>query len=297
MYKYAVSAVIVTSIMVHCGNVTKADSGSPEMADKVLVLADSVFDEHVKALKARVPDDFTIFVQRPFVVIGNEEPDKVRHRSTRTVKWAIDLLKKDFFTNDPAYIIDIWLFRDKTSYEKYAWELFNDKPETPFGYYLEEEKALLMNISTGGGTLVHEMVHPFMRANFPGCPPWFDEGMASLYEQCGEKGGHIYGYTNWRLEGLQEAAESGRVPSFKTLTAMRATKFYLQDKGTNYAQARYLCYYLQEQGLLVKYYHEFHENVDDDPTGYITLQKVLGVEDMKAFKKKWETFVMKLSFP
>ncbi len=297
MYRYAVSAVIFTSIMVHCGNVTQADSGSPETADDMFVLSDSVFDEHVTTLKARVPDNFTIFVQRPFVVIGNEEPDKVRHRSARTVKWAIDLLKKDYFTNDPAYIIDIWLFKDKTSYEKYAWELFNDKPETPFGYYLEEEKALLMNISTGGGTLVHEMVHPFMRANFPGCPPWFDEGMASLYEQCGEKGGHIYGYTNWRLEGLQEAIESGRVPSFKTLTAMRPTKFYLQDKGTNYAQARYLCYYLQEQGLLVKYYHEFRENVDVDPSGYDNLKKVLGVEDMKAFKKKWETFVMNLSFP
>ena len=78
---------------------------------------------------------------------------------------------------------------------------------------------------------------------------------------------------------------------------MTPTRFYLQDKGTNYAQARYLCYYLQEQGLLVKYYHEFRLNVDHDPTGYATLKKVLGVEDMKAFKKKWEAFVMKLRFP
>ena len=289
--------VILLMSMGRCGKVTEAESGTPEVTDRVQMLSDSIFDEHVKALKARVPNDFTIVVQRPFVVIGNEDPTKVRHRSTRTVKWAIDLLKKDYFTNDPAYIIDIWLFKDKNSYEKYARELFDDNPETPFGYYLEEEKALLMNISTGGGTLVHEMVHPFMRANFPDCPPWFDEGMASLYEQCGERSGHIYGYTNWRLEGLQEAIRKGRVPSFKTLTAMTPTKFYLQDKGTNYAQARYLCYYLQEQGLLVKYYHEFRGNVEYDPTGYVTLVKVLGVEDMKAFKKKWETFVLNLSFP
>jgi len=28
--------------------------------------------------------------------------------------------------------------------------------------------------------LVHEIVHPFMRANFPECPAWFNEGLASL---------------------------------------------------------------------------------------------------------------------
>ena len=31
--------------------------------------------------------------------------------------------------------------------------------------------------------LVHEMVHPFMDADFPACPAWFNEGLASLYEQ------------------------------------------------------------------------------------------------------------------
>jgi hypothetical protein len=297
MYKNAVVMVLLVSIMWHCGKVTEADPVPPEVADTMHVVSDSVVEEHVKALKTRVPDGFTIVVQKPFVVIGDEQPDIVQRRSTRTVKWAVDLLKKDYFTNDPSYIIDIWLFRDKHSYEKYARELFNDKPETPFGYYLEEEKALLMNISTGGGTLVHEMVHPFMRANFPNCPPWLDEGLASLYEQCGERGGHIHGYTNWRLEGLQDAIENGRVPSFKTLTAMTPTKFYLQDKGTNYAQARYLCYYLQEQGLLVRFYHEFRKNSRHDPTGYATLKKVLGIEDMAVFKSEWEAFVMRLHFP
>jgi len=297
MYRNAVVMGLLFSSMWHCGNVTEADSGTPEIIDTMHAVSDSIVDEHVKALKTRAPDGFTIVVQRPFVVIGDEQPEIVKRRSTKTVKWAVDLLKKDYFTNDPAYIIDIWLFKDKHSYEKYAQELFDDKPETPFGYYLEEEKALLMNISTGGGTLVHEMVHPFMRANFPDCPPWLDEGLASLYEQCGERSGHIYGYTNWRLEGLQDAIENGRVPSFKILTAMKPTKFYLQDKGTNYAQARYLCYYLQEQGLLARFYHEFRKNSSQDPTGYATLKKVLGVEDMAAFKSEWEGFVMRLRFP
>ena len=61
--------------------------------------------------------------------------------------------------------------------------------------------------SPGGGTLVHEIVHPFMRANFPACPAWFNEGLASLYEQSAEKDGHIRGLINWRYTALEKAVK------------------------------------------------------------------------------------------
>jgi hypothetical protein len=152
-----------------------------------------------------------------------------------------------------------------------------------------------MNISTGGGTLVHEIVHPFIEANFPACPPWLNEGLGSLYEQSGEVAGHIHGYTNWRLPGLQTAIKAGKVPSFRTLTALDASGFYNEDKGTNYGQARYLCYYLQQHGLLVKFYREFYAHQKADRTGYQSLRKILGLTDMNAFKKQWEKYVLTLT--
>jgi len=151
-----------------------------------------------------------------------------------------------------------------------------------------------MNIATGGGTLVHEIVHPFMEANFPACPPWLNEGLGSLYEQCGEVDGHIHGFTNWRLPGLQQAIKAGKVPPFKTLTAMDSNAFYNDGKGTNYAQSRYLCYYLQEKAVLVKFYQEFYAHRQEDPTGFKTLQKVLAQTDMDLFKKKWEKYALGL---
>ena len=75
---------------------------------------------------------------------------------------------------------------------------------------------------------------------------------------------------------------------------MDANAFYNEDKGTNYAEARYLCYYLQEKGVLVKFYQEFHGHQKEDPGGYQTLQKILGEADMDAFKTKWEKFVLGL---
>ena len=164
------------------------------------------FARHIQALKKKLPDStFTIVVANPFVVIGDETPKEVRRRAKDTVGWAVKKLKAAYFEKDPDEILDIWLFKDKESYEENAQKLFSTKPDTPYGYFSAADKALVMNISTGGGTLVHEIVHPFVAANFPRCPAWFNEGLGSLYEQCGEEDGEIHGYTNWRLPGLQKA--------------------------------------------------------------------------------------------
>jgi hypothetical protein len=238
--------------------------------------------------------DFTIIIQPPFVVIGDEPAAAVREHATSTVKWAVDRLKQDFFSDDPLAILDIWLFKDAASYQKYARIFFGDTPSTPYGYYSSAHKALIMNIETGGGTLVHEIVHPFMEANFPACSPWFNEGLGSLYEQCGDDNGHIHGYTNWRLPGLQRAIRSNQVPTFQELTSFDSNRFYNEDRGTNYAQARYLCYYLQQKGKLVTFYREFLVHRGEDATGFETLKRVLGEPNMDDFKTRWEKFVLDL---
>jgi len=256
------------------------------------------FNRHIEKLKTKIPTkDFSIVVTPPFVVIGDESQDMVRLRAENTVKWAVEKLKKAYFTEDPRQILDIWLFKDRESYEANCKRLFGKTPDTPYGYFSQADGALVMNISTGGGTLVHEIVHPFMAANFPNCPAWFNEGLGSLYEQSGEVHGGIHGYTNWRLPGLQKAIRKGGLTPFKTLCQTTDSEFYEKDRGTNYAQARFLCYYLQEKGLLQTYYRRFVANHKSDPSSYQTLEAVLGRDDFDEFQKEWETFVLKLKYP
>jgi len=246
---------------------------------------------------AKAPDtEFHYVVQKPFIVIGDERASLVEQRALRTVKWAVDRLKQAYFSRDPKTILSVWLFRDKASYRKHTRALFGDTPDTPYGYYSSSHKALIMNIATGGGTLVHEIVHPFIESNFPTCPSWFNEGLGSLYEQSSSRAGHIVGLTNWRLAGLQRAIRAGKVPSFRTLTATTSNQFYNADPGTNYAQSRYLLYYLQEHKLLRRFYRQFVANAKADPTGYATLQKVLDRSDLAAFKRDWEQYVLGLRF-
>jgi hypothetical protein len=287
MRRAAVSLVITlwTAAPFHA---IAAEADSPTDAD---------FQRHVETLNKRLPgDEFTIVVTKPFVVIGDGGPSEVRRRAKDTVAWAVRRLKAAYFPKEPTNILDIWLFKDKESYQRNAEKLFHTKPDTPYGYFSAADKALVMNIATGGGTLVHEIVHPFVAANFPECPAWFNEGLGSLYEQCGDENGEIHGYTNWRLHGLQEAIRKKQVPTFQTLCSTTSHEFYQSDRGTNYAQTRYLCYYLQQKGLLRKFYHQFFANRKKDHTGYATLQQVLGRKDMAAFQKDWEAFVLKLRF-
>lgn len=257
----------------------------------------AALSQHVMALRDKLPPGFSLTVASPFVVVGDESAEVVRSRAERTVAWAVAKLKQDFFTADPKEILDVWLFKNKKSYEAHTKAIFDHKPSTPYGYYSSEHKALIMNIATGGGTLVHEIVHPFVEADFPGAPAWLNEGLGSLFEQSGEEDGHIVGYPNWRLPGLKEAIKRRAVPSFKALTATTDREFYDEDPGSNYAQARYLCYYLQQHGKLTRFYKELRAARAEDPTGYATLQKVLGEPDMDAFKVRWEAWVMRLSFP
>jgi hypothetical protein len=107
----------------------------------------------------------------------------------------------------------------------------------------------------------------------------------------------IHGYTNWRLPALQEAIRGGKLPSFDKLCHTTDTEFYEKDRGSNYAQARYLCYYLQQRDLLKTYYRRFRANRQDDPSGYKTLKAVLARDDMDEFQKQWEAYVLKLKFP
>ncbi len=260
-------------------------------------LSDADYARHVEQLKKKLPSrEFEIVIEKPFVVVGDGGRAAVEEDARGTVRWAVTLLKRDYFKQDPKEILDIWLFKDSASYTKHATSLFGGKPSTPYGYYSPAHKSLVMNIETGGGTLVHEIVHPFVEANFPDCPPWLNEGLGSLYEQSGEQDGHIVGYTNWRLPGLQRAIRRGGLTSFQKLLALDGRAFYDDDpQGTNYAQARYLCYYLQERGLLTRFYRDFYNNRAADPTGYDTLKKVLNEPDMEAFQKRWETFVLGLA--
>ncbi|HEX5050991.1 MAG TPA: hypothetical protein VFZ65_04400 [Planctomycetota bacterium] len=247
--------------------------------------------EHLDAMRARIPAGFDAVLEPPFVVIGDGGRRAVATSATRTVRWAVDMLRQDFFEHDPDKVLEVWLFDGKDSYRKHTRQLFDEQPTTPYGFYSARHGALIMDIATGGGTLVHEIVHPFVEANVEHCPAWINEGLGSLFEQSEERDGRIAGLLNWRLDGLQGAIRDGTTIPIAELVATTQAQFYGEGSGRNYAMARYLLYWLQEHGKLHEFWRDWRRTQADDPTAAAALQRALGTEDLAAFQVQWEKWI------
>jgi hypothetical protein len=252
--------------------------------------------QHVMELRKRLPEGFQVRVERPFVVVGNGGPADLEHAARDIVRWSVQRLEKDFFARAPEKVLEVWLFKDKPSYQRGVKQLTGEEPSTPYGFYSPSHRMLLMNIATGGGTLVHEIVHPYVEADLPKAPAWINEGLGSLFEQSADRGGHIVGLTNWRLAGLQDAIVDRRLGSLEKMAHTTNDQFYGDDSGTHYAAARYLMYWLQEQSKLVAFVKALHTELDRDPSGWSTLVAHVGERDMAAFQKRWEAWVLELEF-
>ncbi|HEU4731313.1 MAG TPA: hypothetical protein VFT22_25640 [Kofleriaceae bacterium] len=234
---------------------------------------------------------FTVVVEPPFIVIGDEPPGTVKHHASGILRWSIQLLEAEYFKARPNKLIEIWLFKNKQTYLRGAKKFFGDDPDTPYGYYSSEHDAMVMNIGPGAGTLVHEVVHPYVEANFPAAPAWFNEGLASLYERPSEKHGHIIGLPNWRLPNLKKEIKDDTLPPIARLLGTTRDEFY-NAPFDGYAFARYLLLYLQEHGKLTEFYGKFVADTGDR-TGKAALEAVLG-ETLDRFEPTWRRWVLAL---
>ncbi|MDD9936730.1 MAG: hypothetical protein OXT09_24170 [Myxococcales bacterium] len=280
------------------GGATEPGAGSraenrserPEAAARAPSTGD--YAAHMAKLQRKLTPGMTARIHPPFVVIGDEPAATVERRARRIVQRTASALRKDFFDRDPG-IIDIWMFGDALSYATHTERLHGRPPFTPYGFYVAEERAIYTNIATGGGTLIHEIVHPYMEANFPDCPAWYNEGLGSLFEAVSIHEGSLYGRLNWRLAGLRESIEAGTLPTLARIVATSEEEFYADDTGNHYAAARYLLYYLQERKHLRRFHRELLAGHDRDPSGRATLERVLG-QDLPSFEPRFRRWVLSL---
>ncbi len=223
--------------------------------------------QEAQKLSRRLPSGCHTLVHPPFVVAGNLSPEQLQGWLDRTLLPAYRAMRRSYLKRLPDHPVTVLLFADEASYRRGAEKLFADRNVSPYGYYKPSQRTLVMNIATGGGTLVHELTHALLHFDFPEVPDWFNEGLGSLHEQCRflPDGSGIQGLVNWRLPALQTAIRRGDLRPLRELVT--APDFRTRSVGLNYAQARYFCMYLQEKGVLQRFYRQFRDHVQQDPTG------------------------------
>jgi hypothetical protein len=249
-------------------------------------------------LARTAPPGFSVRVARPFVVVSDEAAAAVDRRVGRVIEPAVAWMGREYFRAEPAAPIAIWLCADAASYRSVAERVTGHAPDTPFGFYSEEHRAIVLDVATGDGTLVHELVHPFVRADFPGCPTWLDEGLGSLYEACRFEGGALRGVVNWRLAALREAAASGSIPRISDLVRLSPDAFYGGGSPLFYATARYLCLWLQERGALAELYRRLRDadptSIDPAADAERALAELLGAGDAADLDAAFRSWVLGL---
>jgi len=239
--------------------------------------------------------EFAIVESGNFLITGNLSQAKLQHWRAR-IQRTQQAIRQQFFDKAPQQPIAVWLFDSAESYSHYNRHLWSVVPSTLYGYYLPDKHRMVMNIASGGGTLTHELVHPYIEVRFAHSPLWFKEGFASLFEQSRYVGGRIEGLVNWRLRVLQQAIKDQTRPSLEVMMAGSHTDFYGEKQGVYYAQARYLMYYLQSKGLLGDYYDQYRANFNSDPHGIRTLLKLLNYRSLKEFEPVWLSFIGRLQY-
>jgi len=246
-------------------------------------------------LRPALGPECSVIVRPPLVIAGDLPEAELENWHRNTIAPAARALASRYFTKSPTLPVTILLFASDTSYDRYAKHLFNEEGISVYGYYKPDRRTLVMNIATGGGTLVHELTHALIDFDFPQIPDWFNEGFASLHEQCRflPDDGGLEGLPNWRLPGLQDAVRQGRLPSLETM--MASDDFRGRDVGLNYAQARYFCLYLQRRGLLEEFYRRFRAAHPQDPNGAATARSVFGEAAWKSVDRDFQAWVLTLT--
>jgi hypothetical protein len=244
-----------------------ASGGAPRLRLPLARPARSI-PKDLEELRLFTGGDFLCVRRGDYLVAGDLGPGEYEYLVDGVLDYCSDAMRRVFFDRvRGGRTVNIFVFRDYSSYEKGLRRLLGMDPISPYGHYGHSQKYIVINYETGPGTLVHELAHALMSEDFPEAPIWLAEGLASLYEHCRAEDGALKGDDNWRLPELQAALRENRTLPLERLFSLSPAEFRSGRESLHYAEARYFCKYLEEMGLLSRVYKSFRHQPTLDPGG------------------------------
>lgn len=255
---------------------------------------DVACDERARQLREHLTSSDRIIVRPPYVLAGNVSESELDRQYRETILPTARALSLAFFDQTPDEPITLLLFSSEEAYRNASWHLDRRNTADYYGYYIRPDRRIVLNLSTGDGTLAHELTHALAHFDFPQMPGWFDEGLASVFEEAdfSPDGLQLVGVSNWRLNHLLHAMQRRRLKTLESLITAR--KVDSDNQEVQYAQARYFCLYLQDRGLLPFFYRKFRRKYSSDPSGARTLCSVLGTDDFDSIDRDFRRWVIAL---
>lgn len=233
-------------------------------------------------------------VRVPFVVAGDLDVAALDRCYRETLGPGLELLSAEYFTTPPDQPITVLLFRNQESYREYS-ERFSGRTSTsPYGFYRDHLRLVIVNAQAGPAAVGHELTHALMAFDFPAAPPWLREGLAAMHEDDFPSRSPQRG-TSRRFPVLWDAVHRGELQSLESL--LRADSFSDTQQSLHYAYAQQFCCYLQRQGLLGQVYRAMHDNGKhkNDPSGEATVRRILGNRSWPEIDADFREFIRRSS--
>jgi hypothetical protein len=176
--------------------------------------------------------------------------------------------------------IKVYLMKDPRDFIQFCRKI--NYYGSPYGYFSKELNLMVINYSSGAGTLYHEFTHALLSESGIDPPEWLDEGLALLYEKVigyyeNENSSQLtFGYLSpWRFERTKELLSRGLL----RLDRLSA------DQTVGWA----LALYVHRQGKMKQFLASYGKQRDLNAA----LREVFG-EDADEFEIKWKHWLTEL---
>lgn len=249
-------------------------------------------DSTAKLLRSGLKSSWNVVIHEPFVLASDLTHDELEQLFQENILPTVHALAYEYFTARPNHPITILLCSSDEQFRACNLELDHQERSQYSGIYSRRHRRVVVNTASGEGTLAHELTHALAHIDFPTMPEWFDEGLASLHEECefSQDGLRLVGNQNWRRQVALEALHRGDLRLLQDVTSKR---FGSSERAhVDYAHVRSLCLYLQERGLLERFYRTCKLNSAVDPTGIRSLCLVAAAVDPQTFDDAFRAWLI-----
>ena len=192
----------------------------------------------------------------------------------QTLTRFLRFLTSTYDVTPPEHFLTVYLVESHHAVRQLADRLHGlDVSAATVGYAFVDDASVVAAVpGTAVGTVLHELFHLLVRADFGDIPQWLDEGIASLYEVSGRTEDRYFGLKNWRGRVLKELWHHR--PSVEQLIRTEwflfddpeqarhvgpgrdlPKDFYDREEGSRQAatmaMSRYFMLYLEQRGELI----------------------------------------------
>lgn len=118
-----------------------------------------------------------VLIRPPYVIAGDMSEEALERLYRNVVQPTERALNVGFFDARPTEPITIVAFAKEVAFRDFAQRVDRRPAQSYYGYYLRDQRRLVVNVATGAGTLAHELTHALAHFDFPTCPNGSTRGL------------------------------------------------------------------------------------------------------------------------